>query len=205
MQEDTRRLAQELQRACFAARTVDSKGNQLSFMLTSYLPQSQSQPQLRRPPLVQSLALTARGQPPVVAGSIVPFFAGDYGILDLSSVEEQFGLRCAPSETRQELQSSPRAPPSSSTGMDKLGDKVTLFRRNCSSGGPTYGGKRRTLFVPSLASIFLRLASQVIDPNFLIAATARRAIAALMRNNPALLIRPVLNLFAGQWKDLAVQ
>ncbi|KAF7319126.1 hypothetical protein HMN09_00249000 [Mycena chlorophos] len=38
----------------------------------------------------------------IVVESIVHLFAGDYGVLDLSSVEEQFGLRCAPSETRQE-------------------------------------------------------------------------------------------------------
>ncbi|KAF7319127.1 RRM domain-containing protein [Mycena chlorophos] len=98
---------------------------------------------------------------------------------------------------------SPRASPSPSTGTDKLGDEATLLRRNSSSGGPIYGGKRRAIFVPSLASIFPRLASKVFDPNFLIAATARGTIIDLMRNDPALLTRPVLDLFAGPQKDLA--
>ncbi|KAJ7468081.1 hypothetical protein FB451DRAFT_1401336 [Mycena latifolia] len=85
---------------------------------------------------------------------------------------------------------------------DKL-DEATLLRRNSSSGGPLYGVKRRAIFVPSLALIFPRLATTVFDPNFLIAATARSTIIDLMRNDPALLTRPVLDLFTGTHKDMS--
>jgi hypothetical protein len=65
-----------------------------------------------------------------------------------------------------------------------------------------YGVKRRAIFVPSLASVFPRLAMTVFDPNFLIAATARSTLIDLMRNDPALLTRPVLDLFTGRHKDM---
>ncbi|KAF7360179.1 RRM domain-containing protein [Mycena venus] len=97
---------------------------------------------------------------------------------------------------------SPRASPSPSSSAGKL-DEVTLLRRNSSSGGPLYGVKRRAIFVPSLASIFPRLATTVFDPNFLIAATARSTIIDLMRNDPALLTRPALDLFTGSHKDMS--
>ncbi|KAJ7441775.1 hypothetical protein B0H11DRAFT_2251834 [Mycena galericulata] len=97
---------------------------------------------------------------------------------------------------------TPRGSPSSSASAEKL-DETTLLRRNSSSGGPLYGVKRRAIFVPSLALIFPRLATTVFDPNFLIAATARSTIIDLMRNDPALLTRPVLDLFTGTHKDMA--
>ncbi|KAJ6582913.1 hypothetical protein DFH09DRAFT_278368 [Mycena vulgaris] len=97
---------------------------------------------------------------------------------------------------------TPRGSPSPSGSGDKL-DESTLLRRNSSSGGPLYGVKRRAIFVPSLALIFPRLATTVFDPNFLIAATARSTIIDLMRNDPALLTRPVLDLFTGSHKDMA--
>ncbi|KAJ6487732.1 hypothetical protein C8R45DRAFT_255150 [Mycena sanguinolenta] len=96
---------------------------------------------------------------------------------------------------------SPRASPSPSASAGKL-EEAALLRRNSSSGGPLYGVKRRAIFVPSLASVFPRLATTVFDPNFLIAATARSTILDLMRNDPPLLTRPVFDLFAGSHKDM---
>ncbi|KAF7326044.1 RRM domain-containing protein [Mycena kentingensis (nom. inval.)] len=99
---------------------------------------------------------------------------------------------------------SPLGSPSPSTSGDKLSDEVALLRRNSSSGGPLYGVKRRAIFVPTLASIFPRLANTVFDPNFLIAATARGTVLDLMRNDPALLTRPVFDLFSGAHKDMTL-
>ncbi|KAJ6478741.1 hypothetical protein C8R47DRAFT_983941 [Mycena vitilis] len=96
---------------------------------------------------------------------------------------------------------SPRASPSPSSS-GKV-DEVTLLRRNSSSGGPLHGVKRRAIFVPSLAAVFPRLATTVFDPNFLVAATSRSTILDLMRNDPALLTRPVLDLLSGSHKDIA--
>ncbi|KAJ7050907.1 hypothetical protein C8F01DRAFT_1000073 [Mycena amicta] len=98
---------------------------------------------------------------------------------------------------------SPRASPSPSAAADKSTDEVALLRRNSSSGGPLYGVKQRAIFVPSLATICPRLAQKVFDPNFLVSATARGTIIDLMRNNPALLTRPIFDLFAGAQKDMA--
>ncbi|KAJ6557945.1 hypothetical protein B0H19DRAFT_1149145 [Mycena capillaripes] len=118
--------------------------------------------------------------------------------LELPGTEQTVSASASPSPGSSP-NPSPRASPSPSGKLDE----VTLLRRNSSSGGPLYGVKRRAIFVPSLASIFPRLATTVFDPNFLIAATARSTIIDLMRNDPALLTRPVLDLFTGTHKDMA--
>lgn len=92
------------------------------------------------------------------------------------------------------------SPVSSPQKMDEFG----LLRRNSSTGGPSHGMKRRPVFVPSLALIFPRLAKLVFDSNFVVAATAREVIVDLMRNDPGLLTRPVLDLVTGDQKDISV-
>ncbi|KAF5379141.1 hypothetical protein D9615_005965 [Tricholomella constricta] len=90
---------------------------------------------------------------------------------------------------------------SSLSGDNKL--SVTgLLRRNSSTGGPLHGVKRRAVFVPSLAQIFPRLASLVSDPHLTISTAARLTMVDIMRNDPTLLSRPALDLFAGEHKDL---
>ncbi|KAK7044859.1 RRM domain-containing protein [Favolaschia claudopus] len=124
--------------------------------------------------------------------------------LDMSGSDQKGTISVADSPSPASTPNpSPRASPSPSSSGTKL-DEVTLLRRNSSSGGPSYGVKRRAVFVPSLASIFPRLATTVIDPNFLIAATARSTVVDLMRNDPALLVRPVLDLLVGSHKDIDV-
>ncbi|KAG6850090.1 hypothetical protein H0H93_001223 [Arthromyces matolae] len=81
-------------------------------------------------------------------------------------------------------------------------DETGLLRRNSSTGGPIGGMKRRAVFVPSLALIFPRLASLVFDPNLAISSAARSTILDIMRNDPTLISRPVLDLFAGEQKDI---
>ncbi|PPQ66012.1 hypothetical protein CVT24_011956 [Panaeolus cyanescens] len=76
-----------------------------------------------------------------------------------------------------------------------------VVRRNSSSGGPVNTAKRRAVFVPPLTQVFLRLISMVHDPNFVIASTARGTIIDLMRNDPALLTRPIFDLLSGEHKD----
>ncbi|KAF8155551.1 hypothetical protein B0H34DRAFT_751522 [Crassisporium funariophilum] len=77
-----------------------------------------------------------------------------------------------------------------------------LLRRNSTSGGPTSGVRRRAVFVPPLTLIFRRLATLVFDPNFAVASAARNTILDLMRNDPALLTRPMFDLFAGEHKNI---
>ncbi|RDB29723.1 hypothetical protein Hypma_014167 [Hypsizygus marmoreus] len=103
----------------------------------------------------------------------------------------------------------PQPPSPSSTAITSITslsgnriDEIGLLRRNSSSGGPVYGVKRRAVFVPSLTLIFPRLASLVFDPSFTVSSAAKHIILDLMRNDPALLSRPVLDLFAGEQKDI---
>jgi hypothetical protein len=77
--------------------------------------------------------------------------------------------------------------------VDGVGE---LLRRNSSSGGPTYA-KRRAVFVPPLSLTLKVLAMMVYDSNFSVAAAARDTLIDLMRNDSALLLRPILDLFCG--------
>lgn len=88
--------------------------------------------------------------------------------------------------------------------LDAPDEIVGLLRRNSSSGGPFHGVKRRAVFVPQLAQCFPRLAAMAFDPNFAVAAAARSTMVDLMRNDPALLTRPVMDLFTGENKDMAI-
>ncbi|CAA7264275.1 unnamed protein product [Cyclocybe aegerita] len=88
------------------------------------------------------------------------------------------------------------------SSLHPVDEAVALLRRNSSSGGPANGVKRRAIFVPSLTLIFPRLASLVFDPNFMVASAARTTVLDLMRNDPALLVRPVLDFLVGEQKDL---
>jgi Protein UNC80 len=90
----------------------------------------------------------------------------------------------------------------SSSGGDKVEETPGLLRRNSSTGGPIHNLKRRVIFVPSLTAIFPRLASLVFDANYTVAFTARGIIIDLMRNDPALLVRPILDLFVDDQKDM---
>ncbi|KAJ7196554.1 hypothetical protein GGX14DRAFT_473423 [Mycena pura] len=121
--------------------------------------------------------------------------------LELPGNEQMMASATASPSPAASPNPSHKGSPSLSSSAEK-NDEITLLRRNSSSGGPLYGVKRRAIFVSSLALIFPRLATTVFDPNFLIAATARSTIIDLMRNDPALLTRPVLDLFAGPHKNM---
>ncbi|TFK38037.1 hypothetical protein BDQ12DRAFT_735948 [Crucibulum laeve] len=98
---------------------------------------------------------------------------------------------------------SPRRSPSPSPTPGGKMDEAGLLRRNSSSGGPSHGVKRKAIFVPPLASIFPRLASLIFDENISVAFAARSTLLDLMRNDPSLLIRPILDLFSGDHKDIS--
>ncbi|KAG6901981.1 hypothetical protein C0995_005940 [Termitomyces sp. Mi166 len=103
------------------------------------------------------------------------------------------------------------APPPSST-MLNLGSLTSLtvekiedtglLRRNSSTGGPIHTLKQRAVFVPSLALVFPRLASLVFHSSLTVSSAARSTILDIMRNDPTLITRPVLDLFAGEQKDM---
>jgi hypothetical protein len=89
--------------------------------------------------------------------------------------------------------------PSSPSGND-----AELLRRKSSSGKHSYAVKRRAVFVPSLSAIFPQLASLVHDSNFAVASGARDTILDLMRNDPALLTRPVFDVLTTEQQDFTI-
>ncbi|KAJ3513514.1 hypothetical protein NLJ89_g2905 [Agrocybe chaxingu] len=108
----------------------------------------------------------------------------------------------SPNPTPQPSPQKSRIQRDQQSSLHPIDEAVALLRRNSSSGGPANGVKRRAIFVPSLTLIFPRLASLVFDPNFMVASAARTTILDLMRNDPALLVRPVLDFLVGEQKDL---
>ncbi|KAL0959605.1 hypothetical protein HGRIS_011312 [Hohenbuehelia grisea] len=110
-------------------------------------------------------------------------------------------------DNQHDLPSSASSPTLGSPGSPKKEfiDKVDdggLLRRNSSTGGPMYGMKRRSIFVPSLSSVLPRLATLVFDEDFNVACAARHILLDLMRNDPALLTRPMLDFLAHEQKDV---
>jgi hypothetical protein len=98
---------------------------------------------------------------------------------------------------------SPLLMPQSSpvfSSSEKFGDQQ-LLRRNSSTGGPSYSAKRKAVFVPSLAVAFPRIAALAFDSNIAVAFAARIVIFDLMRNDPSLLSRPILDLLSGDESD----
>ncbi|KAF9010224.1 hypothetical protein BDQ17DRAFT_1235125 [Cyathus striatus] len=100
------------------------------------------------------------------------------------------------------LNTFPISPRRSASPSEDYAER-TLLRRTSSSGGPIYTSKRRAIFVPALSSIFTRLAALIYDLNFAVASTARNTILDLMRSDPGLLTRPVLDLLSGDHKDVS--
>lgn len=89
--------------------------------------------------------------------------------------------------------SSPRSSPSESAVAS---GGAQLMRRSSSSGGQ-HGMKRRPVFVQPLTPIFLALAKLTLDKDFMVASLARDLIADYMREDPALLSRPVMEIMSG--------
>lgn len=98
---------------------------------------------------------------------------------------------------------TPSPQPSPRRGGRKDGnDEAGVLRRNSTSGGPVASQKRRAIFVPPLANIFIRLTKLLHDSNFAVASSTRSLLLDLMRNDPSLLSRPIMDIMAGDHKDI---
>ncbi|KAI6168435.1 hypothetical protein EDD17DRAFT_1869180 [Pisolithus thermaeus] len=64
-------------------------------------------------------------------------------------------------------------------------------------------GKRRAVFLPQLASLFPLVISMASDPQLEVASTARDCILHVLRDDPALLLRPIFDLAIGNKMDEA--
>jgi hypothetical protein len=118
---------------------------------------------------------------------------------ELDLLDDDFGIPMSPS--------SPLASPAGSP-MKALaspgGDDTDLLRRKSSGNKHSRGAKRRAVFVPGVAEIFPQLVSLVYDLDFAVASGARDAILDFMRNDPAVLTRPVFDLLADDKQDFAI-
>lgn len=63
--------------------------------------------------------------------------------------------------------------------------------------------KRRPVLVTSLLSIFPRLVSLALDPDFVVANAARNLLLELMRDDPASLSRPLLSAMTGRADEMS--
>lgn len=63
--------------------------------------------------------------------------------------------------------------------------------------------KRRPILVTSLLSIFPRIVSLALDPDFVVANAARNLLLELMRDDPASLSRPVLSAMTGRGDEMS--
>ena len=97
---------------------------------------------------------------------------------------------------------SPTPSPTKSPTSDD-GHESGMLRRKSNSGSPLYGIKRRAVFVPALVALLPHLASLVFSTNFAVASAARNTLSDLMRNDPALLTRPVFDLLADDQMDMS--
>lgn len=79
--------------------------------------------------------------------------------------------------------------PSRSTESGKL-------VRKSSTSGHQVGVKRRPVFVPPLVSTFSSIALLTVDSDPIVASDAREAILLMLRDDPAMLCRPVMNILS---------
>ncbi|KAI5116269.1 hypothetical protein M0805_007718 [Coniferiporia weirii] len=91
---------------------------------------------------------------------------------------------------------TPVASPGSTPTKSPSGSEGGLLRRN-SSSAEHHGIKRRPVFVQPLVSIFLPLAKLAMDTDFLVASLARDLLMDYMRDDPAVLCRPVIDILSG--------
>jgi len=99
---------------------------------------------------------------------------------------------------------SPMPSPSRGSPLEEKVEEMALLRRNSSSGGPLAWSKRRAIWVPSLSQLFPRVAALAFDQDFEVACASRSVITDLMRNDPAMLTRPVWDLLTGDRTDLSI-
>lgn len=133
--------------------------------------------------------------------SILP--ANQLDRLEVGSADLTSAPPVSPLSSPQASPRKPRLNRDQSQALQPSEDAAAaLLRRNSSSGGPVSGAKRKAVFVPPLTLIFPRLAKLVYDSNIMVSSAARTTILDMMRNDPALLTRPILDYLSGDNKDI---
>lgn len=106
--------------------------------------------------------------------------------------------------TMERLQSSPTLSPISTPTKPRSSSNASDGHLNRRSSDPTNRGvKRRAVFVPALATLFPLLVSLTLDSCVDVSCAARDNVMDLLRHEPALLIRPILDLLASNNEEAA--
>lgn len=104
----------------------------------------------------------------------------------------------------ERLQSSPLPSPASTPTKPRSNSDVSDGQLSGRSSNPTSRGvKRRAVFVPVLATLFPQLVSMTLDSCIDVSCAARASVMDLLRHEPALLIRPLLDLLASNNEEAA--
>ncbi|KAG2154177.1 uncharacterized protein EDB93DRAFT_1269271 [Suillus bovinus] len=104
----------------------------------------------------------------------------------------------------ERLQSSPLSSPASTPTKPRSNSDVSDDHLSRLSSNPTSRGiKRRAVFVPALGTIFPQLVSLTLDSCIDVSCAARVSVMDLLRHEPALLIRPILDLLASNHEEAA--
>ncbi|KAI0041863.1 hypothetical protein FA95DRAFT_1500866 [Auriscalpium vulgare] len=92
-----------------------------------------------------------------------------------------------------------------SPGADGVGrpPSPSLMQDTTNTSSTQQAVKRRPIFAPSLASILLDVAFMTYDLDYTVASAARSTILDLMRDDPSLITRPVLDSFAGDEQSIS--
>ncbi|KAG1802270.1 uncharacterized protein HD556DRAFT_1263825 [Suillus plorans] len=104
----------------------------------------------------------------------------------------------------ERLQSSPLPSPASTPTKPRSNSDVSDGHLSRRSSNPTSRGvKRRAVFVPVLGTLFRQLVSLTLDSCIDVSCAARASVMDLLRHEPALLIRPILDLLASNNEEAA--
>ncbi|KAG2341629.1 hypothetical protein BDR05DRAFT_935988 [Suillus weaverae] len=104
----------------------------------------------------------------------------------------------------ERLQSSPLSSPASTPTKPRSNSDVSDGHLSRLSSDPTSRGvKRRAVFVPALGTLFPQLVSLTLDSCIDVSCAARDSVMDLLRHEPALLIRPILELLASNNEEAA--
>ncbi|KAG1753523.1 uncharacterized protein EDB91DRAFT_1332988 [Suillus paluster] len=104
----------------------------------------------------------------------------------------------------ERLQSSPVLSPISSPTKPRSNSDVSDSHLSRRLSDPTNRGvKRRAVFVPALGILFPQLVSLTLDSCIDVSCAARDSIMDLLRHEPALLIRPILDLLSSNNEEAA--
>ncbi|KAG1823370.1 uncharacterized protein BJ212DRAFT_1476259 [Suillus subaureus] len=104
----------------------------------------------------------------------------------------------------ERLHSSPISSPTSTPTKPRSNSDVSDGHLSRRSSDPTSRGvKRRAVFVPALGTLFPQLVSLTLDSCIDVSCAARDSVMDLLRHDPALLIRPILDLLGSNNEEAA--